>query len=55
MADDQSKCSASETGESSDSTIQINVKSLDSQIYTFCVNKNVRLLLVFQVIPCERT
>ncbi|XP_042393874.1 large proline-rich protein bag6-like isoform X1 [Zingiber officinale] len=40
MANDQSKCSATETSQSSDSTIQINVKSLDSQIYTFCLNKD---------------
>ncbi|KAG6512167.1 hypothetical protein ZIOFF_030262 [Zingiber officinale] len=40
MATDQSKCSTSGIGESSDSTIQINVKSLDSQIYTFSLNRD---------------
>ncbi|WOL16803.1 large proline-rich protein BAG6 isoform X2 [Canna indica] len=40
MADDQGKFSSKETGECSDSTVEINVKTLDSQIYTFRINKN---------------
>lgn len=29
------------SGESSDSTVKLNIKTLDSQIYTFQVDKNV--------------
>lgn len=32
--------------ESSESTVEVNVKTLDSQIYTFRVNKNVMLFLI---------
>lgn len=37
-------------GESSDSTVEINIKTLDSQIYSFQVEKNVSscLPLAFQ-------
>jgi hypothetical protein len=29
------------SGKSSDSTVELNIKTLDSQIYSFQVNKNV--------------
>lgn len=44
MAGDQGNCSVQGIGESSDSTIELNVKMLDSRVYTFRVNKDVRLL-----------
>lgn len=31
------------SGESSDSTVKLNIKTLDSQIYTFQVDKNVSI------------
>jgi hypothetical protein len=32
-----------DAGESSDATVEIKIKTLDSQIYTFRVNKNVNI------------
>ncbi|CAL9102684.1 unnamed protein product [Musa acuminata var. zebrina] len=40
MAGDQGNCSVQGIGESSDSTIELNVKMLDSRVYTFRVNKD---------------
>ncbi|RWW04695.1 hypothetical protein GW17_00032068 [Ensete ventricosum] len=37
MAGDQGNCSVQGIGESSDSTIELNVKMLDSRVYTFHV------------------
>lgn len=42
---DQHPCegTGSSTGESSDAVLEINVKTLDSQIYSFQVDKNVSI------------
>lgn len=45
MADQYSNVGSSTgnvSGESSDLTVQLNIKTLDSQIYSFQVDKNVR-------------
>lgn len=44
MADqhsDEGSSAGNVSGESSDSTVKLNIKTLDSQIYTFEVDKNV--------------
>lgn len=44
MADPQSidgPSTSQVSGESSESTVELNIKTLDSQIYTFQVDKNV--------------
>lgn len=46
MADGSSSevtSSSQDNAESSESTVAVNVKTLDSQIYTFRVNQNVML------------
>ncbi|KAK7828359.1 large proline-rich protein bag6 [Quercus suber] len=43
------------SGESSDSTVELNIKTLDSQIYTFQVNKNMRVSSFKEKIANETT
>lgn len=40
MADERVSTS-NVVGESSDTTVDIHIKTLDSQLYDFCVDKNV--------------
>lgn len=35
------------SGESSDATVELNIKTLDSQIYSFQVDKNVSIRCLF--------
>lgn len=43
------------SGESSDSTVELNIKTLDSQIYTFQVDKNMRVSSFKEKIANETT